>query len=100
MAILSVSTADDHNGFQKGTKVDTPKNATEGRGGRYYYVGNPADTCKTSPPGTSYCIDSNSCNPGGKVFVSYKNRHFEIFLAYSLNFLDLHRFIWIHRTSK
>lgn len=98
MAFLSVSTADDHNGFQKGTKVDTAKNATEGRGGRYYYVGNPADTCKTSPPGTSYCIDSNSCNPGGKVFVS-SLKFFNFELQYKISFiifLDLHRFIRIY----
>ena len=87
MAVLSVSTADNINGFQKGTKVDPPTNSTGGRQGKYYYVGNPADTCKTSPPGTSYCIDTNSCSPGGKVFVSHEkiNVYFE-FLNLPLNF--------------
>lgn len=74
MAVLSVSIADDHNGFLKGSKVDQPTNSTGGRGGRYYYAGNPAETCKTSPPGTSYCIDSNACSTGGKVFVSHENK--------------------------
>jgi hypothetical protein len=68
LAYLSVSTADEQDGFQKGTLVDPPTNSTGGRQGRYFYVANPADTCKTSPAGTSYCTESNSCSPGGKVF--------------------------------